>query len=268
MTPTLVFDLETIPDAQALRKLNDFPADWDDVQVVETALMQRQASHGNDFLPTHLHKIAVIGCAFRDANGFRVRTLGQDGDAESLLITHFFKTIERYTPTLVSWNGATFDLPVLHYRSLVHGVAAPRYWDTGEDDRDFRYNNYLNRYHTRHTDLMDVLASYSGAAKAPMDALAQLCGFPGKLGMDGSQVWRAWHQGERDAVRAYCETDVVNTWLLYTRFRLIRGELDESAYEAEIALVRATLAGLEGAHWQEYLRVWDTSTTPVSSETS
>jgi len=257
MIPTLVFDLETIPDADALRRLNGWSPEWDDTQVVETALMQRQASHGNDFLPLHLHKIAVIGCAFRDASGFRVRTLGQNGDAEASLMTHFFKTIERYVPRLVSWNGSGFDLPVLHYRSLIHGVPAPRYWDTGEDDRDFKFNNYLSRYHNRHVDLMDVLAKYSGRANAPMDDLARLCGFPGKLGMDGSQVWRAWQNGQRDEVRAYCETDVVNTWLLYTRFRLIKGELDAQAYDAEITLVRDALAAIDAPHWIEYLRTWD-----------
>jgi predicted PolB exonuclease-like 3'-5' exonuclease len=52
----------------------------------------------------------------------------------------------------VSWNGGGFDLPVLHYRGLIHGVAAPRYWDMGEgdyrDSRDFKWNNYISRYHS------------------------------------------------------------------------------------------------------------------------
>ena len=68
----------------------------------------------------------------------------------------FFDGIERYSPTLVSWNGGGFDLPVMHYRALINGVTAPRYWETGNDDASFRYNNYLGRYHWRHTDLMDV----------------------------------------------------------------------------------------------------------------
>ncbi|MFC3339198.1 3'-5' exonuclease [Paracandidimonas soli] len=257
MIPTLVFDLETIPDADALRKLNGWGGEMDDVQVVEKALAERQASHGSDFLPLHLHKIAVIGAVFRDDQGFRVRTIGQDGDPESALISGFFKTIERYVPRLVSWNGSGFDLPVLHYRSLIHGVQAPRYWDTGEDDRDFKFNNYINRYHNRHIDLMDLLAKFNGRANAPMDDLARLCGFPGKLGMDGSQVWRAWAAGERDSVRAYCETDVVNTWLLFCRYRLIKGELDRQAYEAEVQLVRDTLLESDADHWLEYLEAWD-----------
>lgn len=256
MIPTLVFDLETIPDAHALRQLNDWPDTLSDAEVIEKALAQRQASHGTDFLPLHLHKVVVVGCVFRDAQGFRVKTLGQPDDPEASLIAGFFKTIERYTPRLVSWNGSGFDLPVLHYRSLIHGVPGPRYWDTGEEDRDFKYNNYISRYHNRHIDLMDLLAKYNGRANAPMDDLAKLCGFPGKLGMDGSQVWRAWSEGHQDDVRAYCETDVVNTWLLFCRFRLLRGELDTQSYQEEIDLVRETLGTLSGDHWVEYLNAW------------
>lgn len=256
MTPTLVFDLETIPDAQGLRTLGEYDPSLTDEQVIEAALQARLESHGTDFLPLHLHKIAVVGCVFRDDNGFRVRTLGQADDPESVLISGFFKTIERYTPRLVSWNGSGFDLPVLHYRCLIHGVQAARYWDLGDDDRDFKFNNYIGRYHLRHIDLMDLLAKYNPRANAPLDDLAKLCGFPGKMGMDGSQVWAAWSQGRREEVRAYCETDVVNTWLVYCRFRFMRGELDRDAYEAEVELVRTTLEQTEGDHWREYLQLW------------
>lgn len=256
MTPVLVFDLETIPDAAGLRRLNPDWAALDDAAVIEAALAERRQTHGTDFLPLHLQKIAVIGCVFRDERGFRVRALGEAEDTEAALIEAFFKTIGHYTPILVSWNGSGFDLPVLHYRSLVHGIAAPRYWETGETDRDFRFNNYLNRYHTRHLDLMDVLAGFTGRANAPLDALAQLCGFPGKLGMDGGQVWQRWLAGERAHVRQYCETDVVNTWLLYCRFQLIRGALDHDAYRDELARVREALAASDGAHWQAFLSAW------------
>ncbi len=256
MTPTLVFDLETIPDVQGLRALNDWGDDVPDAEVAERAFAARREAVGHDFLPLHLQKIAVIGCVFRDDQGFRVRTLGQPGDTEATLIQQFFKTIEHYTPRLVSWNGSGFDLPVLHYRSLVHGVVAARYWDMGDDDREFRFNNYISRYHMRHVDLMDVLAKYNGRANAPLDQLAKLCGFPGKLGMDGSQVWPAWQQGRGDEIRAYCETDVVNTWLMYCRFRLMRGELMPEQYESEIELVRSTLAASEAPHWQEYMATW------------
>lgn len=260
MTPTLVFDLETVPDVDGLRKLNGW-TDLTDHEVVERAFAEREQKTGNNFLPHHLHKIAVIGCVFRDDNGFRVKCLGQAQDPEASLIQGFFKTIDYYTPRLVSWNGSGFDLPVLHYRSLIHGVVSSRYWDTGQDDRDFKFNNYLSRYHDRHTDLMDVLAKFGGRANAPLDDMAKLCGFPGKLGMDGSLVWQAWQQGRADEVRAYCETDVVNTWLVYCRYRLIRGELTQTAYEAEIELVRSHLSSIDAPHWHEYLEAWGRSST-------
>ena len=66
----------------------------------------------------------------------------------------------------------------------------------GGGDRDFKWNNYISRYHMRHLDLMDLLAMYQPRASAPLDDLAKLAGFPGKLGMDG-KVWQAWRGGRR-----------------------------------------------------------------------
>src|SRR5687767_2360715 len=178
----------------------------------------------------------------RDDESLRVWSLGQPGDPERALIQRFYEGIERYTPQLVSWNGGGFDLPVLNYRALVHGLCCARYWDLGDDDRDFRYNNYINRFHSRHIDLMDVLSMYQGRAAAPLDQVAKLCGFPGKLGMDGSDVWDAFQKGGISGIRNYCETDVTNTYLLFLRFQRMRGVLDDARYSEECEVVRSTLA--------------------------
>ncbi|MCV4861002.1 3'-5' exonuclease, partial [Escherichia coli] len=85
--------------------------------------------------------------------------------------------------------------------------------------REFKWNNYISRYHMRHLDLMDLLAMYQPRANAPLDAMAKLCGFPGKLGMDGSAVYGAYRAGQLEEIRRYCETDVMNTYLLYCRFQ-------------------------------------------------
>lgn len=257
MIPILVFDIETIPDTDGLRKLNGLPATMTDAEVAEFAFAaRREKTKGSDFLPHHLQKVAAISCVFRDDEGFRVRSLGGLEDGEAKLVQDFFRVIDRYTPQIVSWNGGGFDLPVLHYRALVHGVTAARYWEMGDEDRDFKWNNYLSRYHTRHLDLMDLLALYTGRANAPLDELAKLCGFPGKLGVDGSQVWDYHQAGRLSEIRDYCETDVVNTYLMYCRFRLLRGEMTPDAYAQEIELVRAALQALPGAHWQAYLQAW------------
>jgi predicted PolB exonuclease-like 3'-5' exonuclease len=256
LIPTLVFDIETIPDVEGLRKLYDLSADERPETIAEIAFHRRRQQVGNDFLPLHQHRVIAISCALRERDSFRVWSLGSLGDDEKTLIQRFFDGIEKYTPQLVSWNGGGFDLPVLHYRGLMHGVVASRYWDLGESDREFKWNSYISRYHTRHLDLMDVLAMYQPRANAPLDELAQLCGFPGKLGMDGSKVWSAYCAGQIADIRNYCETDVANTYLVFLRFQLMRGFLTPDSHEREVGLVRESLTKAEGPHWKEFLSRW------------
>ena len=256
MTPVLVFDLETIPDVSGLRTLLGSDAALSDAEVAAQAFAARREKTGSDFLQHHLHRVAAISCVFRDDEGFRVRSLGSLDDAEPKLIQDFYRIVERYTPQLVSWNGGGFDLPVLNYRALIHGINAARFWEMGDEDRDFKWNNYLSRYHTRHLDLMDHLAMYTGRANAPLDDLAKLCGFPGKMGVDGSQVWSLYQEGRLQEIRDYCETDVVNTYLVYCRYQLLRGRLTRDAYDTEIALVRTSLQTIDAPHWRDYLSMW------------
>jgi predicted PolB exonuclease-like 3'-5' exonuclease len=259
MTPILVFDIETIPDVAGLRKLWELGAQVSEDAVVDLVQQRRRQATGNDFLPAHLQKVVAISCALRSNDGLRVWTLGTPQDGEAEVVKRFFDGVEKYKPQLVSWNGSGFDLPVLHYRAMIHGIPGCCYWDQGEGDREFKFNNYLSRFHSRHTDLMDVLAGYQNRAWAPLDEMAQLCGLPGKLGMDGAQVYPAWKRGEIEAIRNYCETDVANTYLLFLRYQLIRGILDPGEHAREIEVFRAFLAAQEAPHWKQFAAAWTTS---------
>lgn len=258
MTPTLCFDIETVPDVAGLRSLWSLDDSLDDAAVAELAFARRREQTGSDFLPLHLQRVVAIACLLRDDDGLSVRSLGQADDSEWQLVREFYRLVDQHTPQLVSWNGGGFDLQVLHYRALVNGVSAGRYWEQGEDDRDFRFNNYLNRYHSRHLDLMATLALFTPRANAPLDELAKLCGFPGKLGMDGSQVWNAYRQGGLEEIRAYCQTDVANTWLVFCRFQTMRAHWTRERYHDELALLRETLVAQAGQapHWAEFLSAW------------
>ena len=260
MKPVLVFDIETIPDVPGLRRINELPGELSDDEVAELAFQQRRARTGNDFLQLHLQRVVTISCVLRTSEGLKVWSLSEPDLNEGAIIQRFFDGIEKFTPQIVSWNGGGFDLPVLHYRGMLHGVSAPRYWDMGDgdyaDSRDFKWNNYISRYHTRHLDLMDLLALYNGRANAPLDDLAKLFGFPGKLGMDGGKVWEAWQGGQIADIRDYCETDVINTYLVYNRFRRLRGELTAEEEVAEAEYVKAQLAKISAPHWQEFLAAW------------
>jgi 3'-5' exonuclease len=257
--PVLVFDIESIPDIEGLRALRGAPSDVSDEQLYATWQQERKDANQGDFMPHYLQRVLVISCVFRNSEGLRVHSfVDRDGRSEGKVVQAFYAALDKHAPQLVSWNGGGFDLPVLHYRGLRHGVVANKYWDLGEDDRDYKYNNYINRYHMRHLDLMDLLAMYQPRANAPLDAMAKLCGFPGKLGMDGSQVYPAYLGGKLDDIRRYCETDVMNTYLLYCRFQKMRCGFTEAEYAQEIAFVKETLGNLAPGepHWQEYLAAW------------
>ena len=248
----LVFDIETIPDVALGRRALNLRG-LSDGQVAKAMFTQARAQSGADFLPYEQHQVVAISCVLRSRDHLRVWSLGEEGTSERELIQRFFDGIERYTPDLVSWNGAGFDLPVLHYRALRAGVQAPRYWECGDEDREFRFNNYLNRYHWRHMDLMDILSGYQGRARASLEDMAALLELPGKLGFSGDQVWDAYQRGELAAIRNYCETDVLNSYLIYTRFQHMRGRLDSAALEAERQRVRDMLRASGAAHHLQFL---------------
>jgi predicted PolB exonuclease-like 3'-5' exonuclease len=251
------FDIETVPDVDAGRRLHELDG-LDDADVARAMFhLRRQETGGSEFLPLYLHRVACISVAFRSREGFKVWSLGEPDAPEKEIVSRFFDGIGKFTPDLVSWNGSGFDLPVLHYRALMHGLSIPRYWETGEEDREFKWNNYLSRFHWRHIDLMDVMAGYQMRGAAPLDKVAQLNGLPGKLGMDGSKVWDAWLEGGIDVIRNYCETDVLNTYLLYLRFERMRGRLAGERFTEECRLVRDTLAASDQPHLTEFLAAWE-----------
>lgn len=255
MRTLLSFDIETVPDAHGIRVLYGLPENLSDTDTIEFMQQKRRTDTGNDFMPLHLQKVVAISCCMRKgASNVKVATLGSPNDTEDIILTKFFDIIEQTTPQLISWNGGGFDLPVLHYRGLIHGIRAAKYWAM---DGDFKWNNYISRYHFRHCDLMDLLALYQPKNNVPLDDMAKLCGFPGKLGMDGSKVWQAYTEGKIDEIRDYCETDALNTYLMYLRFELMRGELDGDEYANEINLVEQFLRDNNAKqHWREFLTAW------------
>jgi predicted PolB exonuclease-like 3'-5' exonuclease len=253
---SLIFDIETVPDVQLGRRIFALGG-LTDAAVAKAMFAHARQGSGRDFLPLEQHRIVAIACALRSREGLRVWSLGEPGAAEAELIERFFDGIEKFSPDLVSWNGAGFDLPVLHYRALAAGVQAARYWEIGGADTAFRYNNYLSRYHWRHLDLMDVLSGFQPRARASLADVAALLGFPGKLGFSGAQVWDQYLAGNGVGIRRYCETDVLNTYLIYLRFEFMRGALTGERHQDELERVKVLLRESAEPHWVEFLRAWE-----------
>jgi predicted PolB exonuclease-like 3'-5' exonuclease len=252
----LVFDIETVPDVKGGRQLLNLKDLSDEDVALAMRTLRLQKTGKTDFLPHFQHQIVAISAVLVSNDSLKVWSLGSPASGEKELLERFFDGIEKFSPVLVSWNGNGFDLPVIHYRALKHGVASARYWDNGDIDREFRWNNYLSRFHARHLDLMDVLSGYQPRAFVSLDELAVNLGFPGKMGMSGAQVWESFCSGKIDAIRDYCETDVLNTYLVYLRFQQIRGVLNQNELEREQNRLRDLLADSSRPHLTEFLARW------------
>ena len=250
---TLVFDIETVPDIVTGSRIWDLTGIGDEDQVKAMRAKRLEKTGYSDFIAHHLHKIVTISAALRSTDNFKIWSIGDANSSEKELLERFFRGIEKFEPVLVSWNGAGFDLPVIHYRSLVHSVAAPRYWEVGDTDRAFRYNNFISRFHWRHIDLMDVLSGFQPRAGAPLHEVAQWLGLPGKLGMKGSDVWDAYQGGQIGKIRKYCEADVLNTYLIYLQFERIRGNLTGADLQREHDRVQEALNEEGTLHLQEFI---------------
>jgi predicted PolB exonuclease-like 3'-5' exonuclease len=213
----LVLDIETIPDAELYS-----PA---------------QPSPGTErtFPPIFACKPVVIGVMWLDENLIckKTGTIGEGKD-EGGMLADFAEFMAKWEPTLVTWNGRGFDLPVLMLRSLRYGVSAPWY---------YRKPGYRYRYSTDgHLDLCDVLSDHGATRMTSLHGAARLIGLPGKDGVDGSQVEALYRTGQIEALRGYCLSDVAQTAFLFLRYRLLVGTLDRAAYTVAASNLLATIA--------------------------
>ena len=233
----LAFDIETIPDAKH--------------------------HTGSKFPKVLFHEVIAVsfvevGLKFRDGLELHelndIRSGGEASFTEAQLLDGFFKYVERKKPRLVTFNGRSFDLPVLKYRAMLHGISSP-WLNQGES----RFENYGYRYSPHwHCDLMDVLADFGASTSAKLDEVSRLFGFPGKFGIDGSKVAAIFADGGIEDIRHYCETDALNTYLVYLRYALFRGEIDRAGYNNTISAILTYIDAHGGnrAHLNEFKQAW------------
>jgi 3'-5' exonuclease len=193
---------------------------------------------GSAFPKHPLHKIVCIGAliASRRFEGWQIDALGAPhiGErSEAELISAFAEKVGQLRPQLITFNGHSFDLPVLRYRAMVNRIPA-----TGLHVRP-----YFNRYTDDALDLCDVLGSYGPAAKMKLDALSKILGFTGKPdGVDGSRVEGMVLAGQVDEVAQYCESDVLNTYHVWLVYELFRGSITAKELHWSEAQIRDFVA--------------------------
>lgn len=253
MSAKLVLDIETVPDPEMGRALYGLE-DLDEGEVMRAMLHHYQQRTGLEFLPPIQHKVVAIGVVLRNDEGVRPLVLGDEDAKESELIMRFFRGLGHYVPDLITWNGAAFDLPVLNFRALRHEVQAKNYWETGVNDRAFRFNNYLSRFHWRHTDLMDALSGFQGRGRPSLREACALLGLPGKNLMEGSSVMDAYLEGRIGDIRRYCLEDALNTYLVSIHFDYLRGNLSQDSLDDEYGLLIDVLKASGEQHLEEFAR--------------
>ena len=259
-----VFDIETVPDTDAVPNLTGFTDPDTKARRAELERYHLDITDGKNAFPRQpFHRVVAISFLEADieyggGGEFyylkELRSGGEAGFDEKQLPQGFFQYFEYLKPRLVSFNGRTFDLPVLKYRAMAHGIAAP--WLYGAGDK---WNSYQSRYSMDwHCDLLDVLCDYGASAPVKLAEVCAAMGFPGKFGVDGSQVADMIDAGDVQAVRDYCETDVLNTYLVYLRTMQHRGTLDHDAYNRAAADVITMIEqqGGDRPHLRAFMDAW------------
>jgi 3'-5' exonuclease len=246
-----VFDLETVPDLEAGRALLGLGKDASDAEV-RHAMGVRYAKVDQDpadaFVKVPMHKIVCIGalCAERldrsmpwTVTRCGAGHIGQRSERE--LVSGFIDSLAGpNAPQLVGFNSSGFDLPIIRYRAFATAVDASIIHKA--NGRDYWY-----RYGRDHIDLCDVMSGFRASAPPSLAELAALCQCPVKIdGMDGSQVEPMVQAGRIADVAAYCETDIVATFLVFLRYALIVGELSPESYELSLVSLHDFLAARIG----------------------
>ena len=260
----IVFDIETVVDADAARRLLRHPdASDSEARDALSDYFLEKTDGKNDFPRQPFHQVVAISYAHlvrepgETGTELVVNRIGSGGEAsssEAELLEGFFGLIDKRAPQLVSFNGRGFDVPVLKYRAMTRNISCPRWFNEGD-----KWTNYDARYSQEyHVDLLEVLSDYGASARCSMDEVAAAFDIPGKLETSGGEVREMFEAGEIEAIRNYCETDVCSTLLIFLRWQLFTGALTDSAYARAVLGVRNYLQGEAQArpHFGQFLQAW------------
>ncbi len=242
-----VFDCETIPDIELIRK--NFDVDGlEDKEAIDAAQEQYADTHNTTFLPLPYHRVVALSAVIADEFGrfVKVGDFGGGKDDEETIIRDFFGYIERQNPRMVSFNGRGFDMPMLLIRAMRYNISFPAWFD--QDNRPLnktKWENYRQRYSEGfHTDLLDSLGSFGAVRNLKLDTLCTMAGLPGKYDVSGDQVTDLYYEGKLDQIREYCQSDVLNTYWLFLKYELLRGTLTLEDYYRFLATMRDGLPDL------------------------
>lgn len=238
----LVFDIETRIDKALLREVLFPHEEIDDDEAFRRARDQirRESDGRSDFIAASFHVPVSIALGYTSDDGVlqEVTVLKADTLGEDAIVREFWRRLDGFTGTLVSFNGRGFDLPVLEWQAMRHRYSVPRYFS--------EKGGFRNRF-GRHLDLYDFLTNHGATRlRGGLNLLSRLLGLPGKGDVSGADVQGLWEQGRFEVVHRYCARDVVQTYFLLVHVEHLRGRLSDDQLrriEDRTAPFRASLEG-------------------------
>lgn len=241
-----IFDIESVPDVEMISKNLKECEGLSEIEICQRAFEDQRERSGSDFLPIYLHQIVSISSVIADEYGHFIKvgnfgktnTLVSDDNMEKSIIADFLKFINKSQPRLVSFNGRGFDVPTIMLRAMKYNLSAYAYYE--QDNSAFNKNkweNYRQRFSERfHTDLLDSLGHFGMVRNLKLDNVCSMLNIPGKYDMSGDQVYKIFYdksqemQARIDKIDEYCQSDVLNTYWVYLKYELLKGQITLQDY--------------------------------------
>jgi len=236
-----VFDIETIPDANLIR--NTLHVDGSDIEVSNIAMNEQKEKNGSTFLSLPYHKIVCISAVIADEFGMFQKVSSIEGNDEKEMVKNFLSFLDRHNPKLISFNGRSFDIPLLMIRAMKYGLTCNSYFEV--ENRELgksKWDNYRYRFSDRfHVDLMDHISEFGASRGLKLDVLCSLIGAPGKYDVHGDQVFELFYDNEIEKIKEYCESDVLNTYWLFLRYEVLKGNATLEDFKRSLATMGSKL---------------------------
>jgi predicted PolB exonuclease-like 3'-5' exonuclease len=255
----LIFDVETVADGDLIRRVRYSDTELSAAEAITRYRDELMEQKGKDVIPvTFMLPISVAIAKVK--SDFRLDDLTVLDAPEyrpAEIARRFWQGWRHYgRPAFVTFNGRGYDLPVLELAAYRYGLALPEWFNV--EARSFEQSR--NRYNTTaHIDLMDLISNFSAVrVVGGLNLLANLIGKPGKTGIDGSMIQDMYDAGEVESINDYCRCDVLDTYFVFLRTRVLLGQLP---LDEEQQIVGETKAWLEeqcksSPAYTHYLEHW------------
>ena len=270
----LVFDVESVADAELVSRLRYPGQGLEPGEAVKRYRAELLAKNDTDFIP-YTYQLPISIVVAKVAADFRLIdlvALDEPQFRSHVMTAHFWQGWEGYRKkaplTIVSFNGRTFDVPLLELAAFRFGLPLPGWFNSNCKT----YEQPRNRYNAdAHLDLQDVLTNF-GASRfsGGLNLAANLLGKPGKMDVQGYMVQDIYNEGRLAEINDYCRCDVLDTYFVFLRCNVMQGQLKLEEEQKIIAETKAWLQERSAVTpvYAEYLSRWGTWRNPWEVETA